>query len=87
MAKNHIGRMMESLDDKIARVIKDEVDVVEYDSEWPRLYAEERSHLQDCFPGCLVKRIEHFGSTSVPGLAAKTIVDILVELTSLDRAR
>ena len=36
-----------------------------------------------CLPSDLVKIIEHFGSTAVPGLSAKPIVDILVEVTSL----
>jgi GrpB-like predicted nucleotidyltransferase (UPF0157 family) len=35
----------------------------------------------------LVKRIEHFGSTAVPGLSAKPIVDILVEVTNLDETK
>ncbi|MDH4206990.1 MAG: GrpB family protein, partial [Desulfobacteraceae bacterium] len=34
-----------------------------------------------CLPSDLVKIIEHFGSTAVPGLSAKPIVDILVEVT------
>src|SRR5262249_38178256 len=34
-----------------------------------------------------VRRVEHFGSTAVPGLAAKPVVDILVEVTDLEAAR
>lgn len=34
----------------------------------------------------MIKRIEHFGSTAVPGISAKAIVDILVTVTSLDEA-
>ena len=40
-----------------------------------------------CLPADLVKRIEHFGSTAVPGLMAKPIVDILVEVSSLAEKR
>jgi GrpB-like predicted nucleotidyltransferase (UPF0157 family) len=38
-------------------------------------------------PGEIINRIEHFGSTAVPGLAAKPIVDILVEVTSLEETK
>jgi GrpB-like predicted nucleotidyltransferase (UPF0157 family) len=47
------------------------------------MFEQERRHLLSCLPSDLVRRIEHFGSTAVPGLAAKPIVDILVEVTSL----
>ncbi len=36
-----------------------------------------------CLPQPLIKRIEHFGSTAVPGLPAKPIIDMLVEVSSL----
>ncbi len=75
---------METLEEKVARVLKDEVGVVPYDPRWPELFEKERLHLLSCLPTDLVKRIEHFGSTAVPGLSAKPIVDILVEVTSLD---
>ena len=78
---------METLEAKIARVVKEEVAVVPYDPRWPAMFAEERRHLLSCLPHDLVGRIEHFGSTAVPGLAAKPIVDILVEVTSLDATR
>jgi GrpB-like predicted nucleotidyltransferase (UPF0157 family) len=78
---------METLEEKIARVIKDEVTVVPYDPRWPEMFARERLHLLSCLPADLITRIEHFGSTAVPGLAAKPIVDILVEVTSLDETR
>ena len=38
-------------------------------------------------PSTLVQRIEHFGSTAVPRLAAKPVIDILVEVTSLERTQ
>lgn len=49
--------------------------------EWPRLYEIEASYLREKLPESLIKRIEHFGSTAVPQLAAKPIVDILVEVS------
>lgn len=78
---------METLEEKVARVVKEEVAVVPYDPRWPVMFAEERSHLLSCLPHDLVGRIEHFGSTAVPGLAAKPIVDLLVEVTSLDETK
>ena len=78
---------METQQEKIARVLKDEIVVVPYDPRWPEMYKEERLHLLSCLPSDLVKRIEHFGSTAVPGLSAKPIVDILVEVASLEETK
>ena len=78
---------METLEQKIARVVKEEVAVVPYDPHWPEMFDEERRHLRACLPLDLVGRIEHFGSTAVPGLPAKPIVDILVEVSSLEEAK
>ena len=75
---------METFEEKLARVVKEEVAVVVYDPRWPELFEKERRHLLSCLPADLVKRIEHFGSTAVPGLAAKPIIDILVEVSSLE---
>jgi GrpB-like predicted nucleotidyltransferase (UPF0157 family) len=78
---------METLEEKIARVVKEEVAVVPYDPRWPEMFERERLHLLSCLPAELVERIEHFGSTAVPGLSAKPIVDMLVEVTSLDETK
>lgn len=75
---------METFEEKIARVVKEDVAIVPYDPRWPEIFEQERRHLLACLPGDLVRRIEHFGSTAVPGLCAKPIVDMLVEVTSLD---
>jgi GrpB-like predicted nucleotidyltransferase (UPF0157 family) len=77
----------ETLEEKIARVVKEEVAVVPYDPRWVELFEQERLHLLSCLPADLVRRIEHFGSTAVPGLPAKPVVDILVEVTSLVETR
>ncbi len=78
---------METLEEKIARVVKEEVAVVPYDPVWPEMFEQERRYLLSCLPADLIKRIEHFGSTAVPGLSAKPVVDILVEVTNLDETR
>jgi GrpB-like predicted nucleotidyltransferase (UPF0157 family) len=78
---------METLEEKIARVVKEDVAIVPYDPRWSELFEQERLHLRSCLPADLIGRIEHFGSTAVPGLSAKPIVDMLVEVTSLDETQ
>jgi GrpB-like predicted nucleotidyltransferase (UPF0157 family) len=60
--------------------------VVEYDPEWPRQFEEEACRVRDVL-GDRALRIEHVGSTSVPGLAAKPSLDmLLVVADSADEA-
>jgi GrpB-like predicted nucleotidyltransferase (UPF0157 family) len=59
------------------------VRVVEYDARWPGLFAAEASRIASVIqPLTLV--LEHVGSTAVPGLAAKPIVDILAAFPAGD---
>jgi GrpB-like predicted nucleotidyltransferase (UPF0157 family) len=55
------------------------IEIAEYDSEWPRLYEREERRIRSIL-GERVIRIEHVGSTAVPGLPAKPIVDIALEV-------
>jgi GrpB-like predicted nucleotidyltransferase (UPF0157 family) len=48
-----------------------------YDPEWPALYAREAERLRALL-GATAVRVEHVGSTSVPGLPAKPIIDMLL---------
>jgi GrpB-like predicted nucleotidyltransferase (UPF0157 family) len=50
--------------------------VVEYDPAWADRFEVERARITAALPG--VRGVEHVGSTSVPGLAAKPIIDIVV---------
>jgi GrpB-like predicted nucleotidyltransferase (UPF0157 family) len=63
------------------------IEIVEYDPSWPRLYEKEAGFLRERFGPELIVRIEHYGSTAVPGLAAKPVIDILVEITSFEAAK
>jgi GrpB-like predicted nucleotidyltransferase (UPF0157 family) len=63
-----------------------EVVVVPYDPGWPDLFEHARDQLETAL-GDAVVAIEHIGSTAVPGLAAKPIVDIMVGVDSLDEDR
>ena len=56
--------------------------VDDYDPEWPSWFEEEATILRAAL-GSIAERIEHVGSTSVPGLAAKPVIDIQVSVTSL----
>lgn len=78
---------METLEQKIRRVTEEEISIEQYNPMWPQLFQDEKEHLLSCLPSELIKRIEHFGSTSVPNLVAKPIIDMLVEVTSLQETR
>lgn len=78
---------METLEQRIQRVLREEIALSPYDPGWPESFRQEKEHLLACLPADLVRRLEHFGSTAVPGLAAKPIVDILVEVTDLQATR
>lgn len=53
------------------------ITLAEYDPLWPEQYAQEEARIRAAL-GERALRIEHVGSTSVPGLAAKPIIDILL---------
>lgn len=52
--------------------------IVEYDPAWPARFEVERTRIADALPHA--SAIDHIGSTSVPGLGAKPIVDIQVHV-------
>lgn len=78
---------MDSLEDRIKRAVQEDVALAPYDPAWPSLFEAEKRHLLSCLPNELLGRIEHFGSTAIPLMAAKPIVDILVEVTSLEETK
>ena len=57
------------------------VELVEYNSQWPQFFGELSRAISTAL-GDLAVRIEHVGSTSVPGLAAKPIIDLDVVIAS-----
>jgi GrpB-like predicted nucleotidyltransferase (UPF0157 family) len=58
--------------------------LVDYNPEWPALYERERVRIEQAL-GAVALRIEHVGSTSVPGLAAKPVIDIVVVVADSSR--
>lgn len=70
-----------------ARAERDPIEIVPYNEKWPHLYAGWRERLAQGL-GATARRIEHVGSTAVPGLSAKPIIDIQVSVDDVeDEAR
>ena len=61
--------------------------IVPYDPKWPVHFEEERAKLEAAIGPWVVRGIHHVGSTAVPGLAAKPIIDILVGVEDLESSR
>ncbi len=59
------------------------VEVVEYDDAWPVRFTAEADQIRAAL-GSQLRKIEHVGSTSVPGLAARPIIDIALSVETLD---
>ena len=55
------------------------IEIREYDPDWPRCYERAAARIRAAL-GSRVIRLEHAGSTSVPGLPAKPIIDIVLEV-------
>ncbi|HET9905015.1 MAG TPA: GrpB family protein [Anaerolineales bacterium] len=66
---------------KMPAVLNQSVLIVNYDPEWPRLFEREETRIRDALSTHALS-IEHVGSTSVPGLAAKPKIDILLVVAS-----
>lgn len=62
---------------------KQPVIIVPFDPKWPAAYQEEAARIWSVVGDSLTS-LEHIGSTSVPGLAAKPIIDMLAGLKSLE---
>jgi GrpB-like predicted nucleotidyltransferase (UPF0157 family) len=62
------------------------VRIVDYDPRWPGMYEDERKRIVESAGDWLVA-IEHLGSTSVPGLAAKPVIDMVAAVATLDDAK
>lgn len=57
------------------------ISIVDYDPSWPLLFARENERIKSTL-GAKALSVEHVGSTSIPGLAAKPIIDILLVVES-----
>lgn len=66
---------------------KDYIDIVPYDKEWPIKAKAEIAKLQMVLPASSISDIQHIGSTAIPGMAAKPILDIQIAAYSLNEMR
>jgi GrpB-like predicted nucleotidyltransferase (UPF0157 family) len=62
------------------------VEVMDYNPHWPKIFDKEKRQVLNAI-GNKVVAIEHVGSTAVPGLGAKPIIDIMVGLRNLSDAK
>lgn len=60
------------------------VEVIAYQDEWPLQFEEEANRLKEIFTGELID-VHHIGSTSIQGLSAKPVIDIMPVAASIDR--
>lgn len=63
------------------------VEIEAYNPAWPATFLAERDLLAKVLEPWLAGRIEHVGSTAVPGLAAKPVIDIMAPVTDLESSR
>jgi GrpB-like predicted nucleotidyltransferase (UPF0157 family) len=63
------------------------VEIVPYDPAWPAGFEQEATILHRALARWLAGPIEHIGSTAVPGLAAKPVIDIMAGVESLEQSR
>ncbi|GAA3706980.1 hypothetical protein GCM10022224_085640 [Nonomuraea antimicrobica] len=67
-----------------APILDREIELIEYDPAWPALYEREAARIRGAL-GPVATAVEHVGSTSIPGMPAKPILDLL--LVVADSAR
>lgn len=71
--------------DLLSAAIHEAVHLEPYDPAWPALFIAERDRLLSCLPGAFIG-IQHIGSTAVPGLVAKPVIDLLAGVESMAAA-
>jgi GrpB-like predicted nucleotidyltransferase (UPF0157 family) len=57
--------------------------IAEYDPAWPLLFSQIAARVRQSLPPVLLLSIEHVGSTAVPDLAAKSVIDMIIVIPSL----
>ena len=73
-------------DESLQAAIHEDVSLHAYDPEWPQRFEIERARLLALLPGTFLD-VQHIGSTAVPGLIAKPVIDLLAGVASMDVAR
>ena len=66
---------------------REAIAVLPYDPQWPRVFDRERLLLERVLEPWLDHGVHHIGSTAVPGLAAKPVIDMIAGVRDLEAAR
>lgn len=69
------------------RPVETPVEIVPYDEAWPARFKAERERLESLLARWLTGCVEHVGSTAVPGLPAKPVIDMMAPVHSLEASR
>lgn len=91
MARAHNRRMAASTNSESKKPASENpeapIQLVVYDLEWPAMFEQESAVLEQTLAQWLTGPLEHIGSTAVPGLIAKPVIDIMAGVASLDASR
>lgn len=68
--------------DSLLAAINEKIELQDHDPSWPARFAQERDRLISLFPGTFIE-VQHIGSTAIPGLPAKPVIDILAGVESM----
>lgn len=63
------------------------IHIVSYDPSWPERFAREKKILEATLGAWITDGVHHVGSTSIPGMSAKPIIDIMVGVKNLSDAK
>ncbi|MCE8021587.1 GrpB family protein [Halomonas sp. MCCC 1A11036] len=69
----------------LQQAIDEPVRLAEYDPAWPARFEAERKRLLERFPTALID-VQHIGSTAIPGMPAKPIIDVMAGVASMAMA-
>ena len=72
--------------ESLVAAVHEEVKLHPYDPAWPSMFAAERQRLLALLPGAILL-VEHIGSTAVPGMLSKPIIDLLAGVESMALAK
>ena len=67
----------------ISKTDKRKVGVVSYNPNWKEMYKEESEKIKNILDDIIID-IHHIGSTAIPGIKAKPVIDILVEVKDIE---
>jgi GrpB-like predicted nucleotidyltransferase (UPF0157 family) len=63
------------------------IELVDYDQSWPSKFANESNRVHSVLRPWLAGPIEHVGSTAIPGMPAKPVIDLMAAVHSLEAAK